>query len=125
MSRQVYLLGVGMMLVALAFVATDWMIGPSPGVTEANARRIKPGMTLGEVEAILGARGLWLGDGTGSFHLPEPYLWTGPDGRVVVKLARSAPEEHGWEQQVVRNGVTFEQTASPGPFARLRAWLGW
>jgi hypothetical protein len=123
MSRQTFLLGVGIAVVALAFAVTDRMIGPSPGVTEANARRIQPGMTLREVEAILGARGFWLGDGTG-FHHPERYQWIGPGARVIVKLARSASEEDGWEQKVVRNGVIFERTASPNPLARLRSWLG-
>jgi hypothetical protein len=124
MSRGVFLLGVGIAVVALAFAVTDCVIGPAPGVTEANARRIRPGMTLREVEAILGARGLWLGDGTGSFFLPEPYVWTGPGGSVVVELARSASEKDGWEQRVVRNGVHFRQTASLNLPAHLRSWLG-
>ena len=48
MSRQVYLLGVGMLLVAGALLLTDWAVRPppAPGVTEANVRRIREGMTL-------------------------------------------------------------------------------
>jgi hypothetical protein len=53
MSRGVYLLGVGMALVALAFVVTDALLW-EPGVTEANVRRIRVGMTMAEVEALLG-----------------------------------------------------------------------
>jgi hypothetical protein len=41
-----------MVLVALAFVITDGVLGARPGVTEANVRRIRAGMTLEEVEAI-------------------------------------------------------------------------
>src|SRR5262245_57281053 len=54
MSRWVYLLGVGLALVALALAFTDWALSLRPGVTEANARRIRHGMKLEEVETILG-----------------------------------------------------------------------
>jgi hypothetical protein len=56
MGRRVYLLGVGLALVALALALTDWAVGPRPGVTEANLRRLKPGMTLAEVQAVFGGR---------------------------------------------------------------------
>ena len=54
MSRRVYLLGVGLALVALALAFTDWALSLQPGVTEANARRIREGVTLAEVEGIFG-----------------------------------------------------------------------
>jgi hypothetical protein len=54
MSRRVYLLGIGLALVALALAVTDWALSLQPGVTEANVRRIRLGMTLEQVEAILG-----------------------------------------------------------------------
>jgi hypothetical protein len=54
MSRQTYFLGLGMALVALAFVVTDEFFPGTPVVTERNCKRIRPGMTLGEVEDILG-----------------------------------------------------------------------
>ena len=55
MPRLVYLAGVGLVLVALAFVVTDaTLIRPQPGATEANVRRVRPGMTIREVEAIVG-----------------------------------------------------------------------
>jgi hypothetical protein len=57
MSRRVYLLGVGLALVALALAVTDWALSLRYGVTEANYRRIRPGMTLEQVEAILGPPG--------------------------------------------------------------------
>ena len=58
MSRLVYLLGVGIALVAGAFLLTDALLW-RPGATEANARRIREGMTLGEVEAIMGRPADW------------------------------------------------------------------
>src|SRR4051794_40501829 len=54
MSRGVYQLGVGMALVALAFVVTDWALSLRPGVTEANVKRVRPGMRLEEVRRLLG-----------------------------------------------------------------------
>src|SRR5262245_32083334 len=54
MPRRVYLLGVGLALVALALAITDAVMGPSPGVTEANVRRIRVGMGMKEVAARLG-----------------------------------------------------------------------
>src|SRR5262249_13549920 len=54
MPRLVYLLGVGIGLVAVAFALTCQILGPAPGVTEANAKRIQKGMALPEVEALLG-----------------------------------------------------------------------
>jgi hypothetical protein len=53
MPRTVFLLGVALFLVALAFLATDASLW-RPGVTEANMRRIRPGMTVTQAEAILG-----------------------------------------------------------------------
>ena len=45
MPRGVYLLGVGLALVALAFVLTDALLW-RPGITEAHVRLIREGMTL-------------------------------------------------------------------------------
>jgi hypothetical protein len=45
MSRGVFLLGVGVALVALGLAVTDWALSLLPGVTEANTRRIRVGMT--------------------------------------------------------------------------------
>jgi hypothetical protein len=77
MSRQVYLLGVGLALVALAFTVTAAALGPRPGATEANVRRIRNGMIREEVEAILGGKGSW-GDRPGA-----PLFRDGSDGRVA------------------------------------------
>jgi hypothetical protein len=55
MPRRVYLLGLGLALVPLALAFTVSVLSLQPGVTEANARRILPGMRLAEVEAILGS----------------------------------------------------------------------
>jgi hypothetical protein len=54
MSRKVYSLGAGLALVALGLAFTGWVLSLQPGVTEANVRRIRPGMTQQPVENLLG-----------------------------------------------------------------------
>jgi hypothetical protein len=56
MNKHIYVAGVALFVVTVAFLLTDWLVW-QPGVTEANVRPIRPGMTLREVEAILGRPG--------------------------------------------------------------------
>jgi hypothetical protein len=122
MPRRVYLLGVGLTLVALALAITDWALSLRPGVTEANVKRIRPGMTTAEVEAILGSAGVCVvrgysshGPMTNCRHLEFSFWrWSGPAGRAWVYVDDSS---------VV--GAGFERSERPNPLARLRAWLGW
>src|SRR5262245_21032151 len=65
MPRLVYLTGVGIGLVAIAFALTCQVLDALPGVTEANVRRIKPGMLRTEVEALFGR--------AADVILPRPY----------------------------------------------------
>lgn len=53
MSRQVFLLGVGIVLIGLGFALTNRILF-QPGITEENAGRIRTGMSRAQVEAILG-----------------------------------------------------------------------
>jgi hypothetical protein len=107
MSRRVYLLGVGLALVALALAFTDWALSLRPGVTEANVRRIRAGMTIREVEALLG------GPKTG---LTEPAIasfWRGDSGEALVVFSSTDRVTDKWFRP--------SSKARPGPFARLRA----
>jgi hypothetical protein len=139
MSRRVYLLGVGLALVAMAFVVMDALLW-EPGVTEANVRRIRPGMTLAQVEAILGGPGespwdrdmrlqprtLSTAGYDGDWHLRtgarrQPVCgrryWEGPSGTAVVHFEFTAGAVLC---------VEFERRPeSRSLLARLRAWLGW
>src|SRR5947209_5536895 len=57
MSKRVFLCGLALAVVALAFLLTDHLLEQlcwEPGVTAASVRRIRPGMTVQEVEAMLG-----------------------------------------------------------------------
>src|SRR5262245_28218837 len=57
MTGRVFLFGAAMALLAVGFTLTDRLIDRMPGVTAANVRRIKPGMTPAQVDALLGRYG--------------------------------------------------------------------
>jgi hypothetical protein len=52
MRRRALLWLVGLALVALALLLTDALLW-QPGLTEDNVHRLRPGMTLAEVEVLL------------------------------------------------------------------------
>ena len=117
MSRWVYLLGAGLALVALGFVVTDALLW-EPDATEANAKRIREGMTVQEASAILGKSGTVMyqceKDQQGPLAL---CIWSGKAGRVTAYLDGGGRiYEVIWEPSAA---------APPGPLARLRTWLGW
>jgi hypothetical protein len=118
MSRRVYLLGVGLALVALALAVTDWALSLQPGVTEANVRRIREGMTLAEAERLLGGppQMAWY-MGRSVLHPPFIAGWRGESGYALLWVNDSAT--------VDRVEWTGRRGAKPGALARLRAWLGW
>jgi hypothetical protein len=118
MPRFIYLLGLGLALIGLALAVTDWVIGTAPGVTEANVRRIRPGMTLEQVEAILG-QDHWPAGGFGTIHFSmSEKIWHGADGSASVWFESSlrAPRP-------VVESAHFRRTAGPRPLERLRSWL--
>jgi len=53
MSKRVYLLGVGSLMVAGALLLTGALLR-APGVTAATVKRVQPGMTSQQVEDLLG-----------------------------------------------------------------------
>jgi hypothetical protein len=114
MSRRVYLLGVGLALVALALAFTDWALSLRPGITAANIKRIRPGMTVTEVEALLGQRG-------GRYFPEDPppavWVWVGPTRSVWVSTDDA--------DRVVEVTVWQPRKGEVSTLARLRAWLGW
>jgi hypothetical protein len=113
--KRAYLWLAGLALVALALLLTDRLLW-QPGLTEDNVRRLRPGMTLAEVEALLG------GPAADTFEMPADwpaYRWRRKwkdraawgeahfraDGRAMAGGGRGHPR--------------------PGILARLRAWPGW
>ncbi len=114
MSRRVYLLGVGITLVALVFVVTDALLGACPGVTAANVRRVRPGMTEAEVTAILGPPSCL------AAHEKKGYwvrLWLANEAVATVRFDDAGLVQCAWFDSI--------PPLQPGPLARLRAWLGW
>jgi hypothetical protein len=127
MSRRVYLLGLGLALVAVGLAFTDWVLSLQPGVTEANVRRIRRGMRDEEVYSLLGPpvndTGLLLSltldlSDRGQLN-PDISVaaWEGADGTAAVTFDADG--------MVVRAYFFARQPLAPSPFARLRAWLGW
>jgi hypothetical protein len=80
MSKQVYRLGIAVALVSLGFVVTNQLLTPPPGVTEVNVKRLRPGMTLDQIEAILGQRPERQGFGVGSGGFGRPFGGFGSGG---------------------------------------------
>jgi hypothetical protein len=130
MSRRVYLLGIALALVALGLVLTDALLW-RPEATETNLRRIRPGMTLREVEAILGGPA----DRTYDIrrfprHMREMYYrpgekwtrgWAGSHGEAIVNFDdEDRVSSTCWDE--VEN---TDPDSTPSPLARLRTWLGW
>ncbi len=109
MPRTVFLLGVALLLVALAFLATDALLW-RPGVTEANVRRVRAGMTLQEVQAILGEGGK-IPFGYGA---PALRMWEGGAGVAVVSFTTAG--------RVM--DAAFLPAATASPLDPLRKALG-
>src|SRR5206468_9666291 len=110
--RAQLLIGVALVLVALA--VTIWLLAPPPGSLEVSSGWITPGMTLSEVEAVLGK------------HDPEgrqrrgfdTYMsWNVPEGIVGVTF--------GPDERVSKAELWGVPVQRPSLLARLRAWLGW
>ena len=115
MSRQVYLLGVGLALLAGAFLLADDLLW-GPPVTEADARRIRPGMTLRKVEAILG-RPADVTEQGAEAGIVARFWYHVPTGVVMVRF--------GPDLRVTRGGCLYIASPRPSLLARLRVWLGW
>jgi hypothetical protein len=115
MSRGVYLLGVGIVLVAGAFLLTDRLLW-RPGVTEANVRRIRPGMTVQQVEGLLGGPARYPVSQNDGWDRSWAGLWFGPDGVADVYF-----DQHG---RVEDGKFVWNQPRPPGPLDRLLSGLG-
>jgi hypothetical protein len=129
MSRGVFLLGVGIALVAMAFALTDWMLGLRLGVSEANVRRIRLGMTFEEVEAILG-QDFWLNRAGGTISwFQSEYLWFASDGVALVQFTSSISDRRARVESAQfrrgRHHHPFQQLRQQRPLQRLRAGIGW
>jgi hypothetical protein len=102
-------------LVVGALLLTDALLW-RPGLTEDNIKRLRHGMTLEEVEALLG------GPAADTFEKPPDYPafrwqreWREGGADVVVQFFADG------RAMAAAGG----RRARPGSLARLRRWLGW
>jgi hypothetical protein len=117
----VYLLGVGLALVALAFATTEAALASrAPGVTRANARRVRPGMTPAEAAAILRGLGDFLALDHHGADAESVGDWdcVGSSGIVRLSFRDGRVERAEW----IPWGCDSPATDL---LARLGAWLGW
>ena len=124
MPRLVYLTGLALLLLAITFLLTHELLW-QPGVTEGNARRIRAGMALGDVEALLGgAAGQEISPQLWSIKahprgrlVPWFRIWGGAPGQVWVRFDR--------QDRVEWAGFSPAGAAQPGPLDRLSSQIGW
>jgi hypothetical protein len=122
MPRWVFLLAVVIGLLTAVFVTTDALLGMRPGVTERNVRRIKEGMSVSEVEALLGGPGVrspWQPEGqfqAGGLQFSwHDYFWAGSEGNARVSFIR-------WSNSATKfvRAASFHRAPTKSPLT----WLG-
>ena len=139
MSRRVYLLGAGLTLVALALAFTDRALTQPVGPMEAKTKCIRPGMTLEEVETVIGKI-------EGTFALPDERSGRRLTDREGLKAFLNDPSRMKTGMSLARGevggviAIHFREDGrvaraewwpgghppeESGLLARLRAWLGW
>ena len=109
----------GLALVVGALLLTDRLLW-QPGLTEDNVRRVRPGMTLAEVEELLGGPAAetidWQVEGT--MHAPTSVRWRW----------RWQAEGAAVDVQFFADGTAMAaggRKLTPGPLARLPSLLRW
>ena len=103
----------------VALTGGGWLFWPRTAITRENAAKIQVGMTLAEVEAILGG----------------PARDEAPKRQVLVKI-QSVHHDCEWNSDHVSVWVHLDAQGrvtecraipvppAPGPLERLRRWLG-
>jgi hypothetical protein len=120
MSRRTRrLLPLVLLVATVPLAVAAWLLWPPTAITPKNAERIRPGMTLAEVEAILGG----------------PARDEAPKQPPLVNIQSVRPDREWNSDQVsvcvfldaagrVRECRAFLVPRPPGPVDRLRRWLG-
>jgi hypothetical protein len=112
MPRLVYLLGVGIGLVAIAFALTYQLLTPPPGVTLENVRRVQPGMSRDQVERLLGGPGKQAVILRYGPVCPHELTWVGRDCVLFVTF-----DDH-WRVEVAAP-IDARPPGGPTPYPRL------
>jgi hypothetical protein len=95
--RRILLLALPVVLM-LTPVAVWLLLAPGTAITRANADRIHPGMTLADVEAILGGPARDETTGAVAVDRPGPLVFTAPMGRMI----------YSWQSDEVTIGVQVD-----------------
>ena len=120
MRRRTLLWLSGLALVTGALLLTDRLLW-TPGLAEDNVRRIRPGLTLAEIEELLGGPATetidWQAEG-------------GPLAQMGIRWQRHWRVEGATvDVQFFADGTVMAagggRRARPGPLSRLRSLLGW
>src|SRR5262249_35520607 len=119
MRRRVLLWLAGVALVVGALLLTDRLLW-QPGLTEGNVRRLRPGMPLAEVEALLGGPATWEMD----------LRQEAPGEKLGFRWLRKWVDEGArLEVQFFEDGRVMAAAGwgrpPAGPPARVRSWWGW
>ncbi len=141
-KRSRHFLFLSLVSVVVALAVGLWLLWPRTAITRENAAKIKVGMTLAEVESILG--GPDRDEGTGTFiYTDESREWDGARGNGVItattNVRKDGSEYQGrrmWKSDTVMILIDFNEeilvsnTESIGlapvaesPLDMLRRWL--
>jgi hypothetical protein len=108
-SRWRWVLGAALGGALLAAGVIWWQRHPAPGVTYANYRQIQSGLTLAEVEAVLGGPGEvmptpWSGKRRRCWFREDLEIWVdfGPDERVLFCHAPPSKPRPAWLAALLR-----------------------
>jgi hypothetical protein len=118
--RRLLLLALPVALALLAVGAT-WLLLPQTAITRANAARIKPGMTLAQVEAILGGPARHEGDSGVLIQGVPPLEWETDGLLVCVSFSREGFYDPVGSGQVDHCNVHSREQILLEEFRR---WLG-
>jgi hypothetical protein len=132
MRRRRLLLVVGAVALLVTGLALFlWLMGPTPGVTWENFHRLREGMSVIDVQALLG-------------QPYETFEW--PEGSCPKELLHQAKTDRCWRSEEVAICLVFDDSSrltfgradrpkGPGPAEYLssdenfldliRRWLGW
>jgi hypothetical protein len=123
MKRQVVAVGIGACLIALAWGLTNSLLGPTAAVTEANFKRVQEGMTIEEVEALLGPPQMTGASSNAMATLP-PNFWFTEDFVYTVSYDLEGQVLYTRRYSAKRFPLRPSLPQQKTPIERVRSWLG-
>jgi hypothetical protein len=101
--RRVLFFGAGVLATA-GVLGAYGMMRPRPGVTRANCERIRDGMTLRQVEDLLGGPPTYTDEPGGTTFtdyskLPTERAWLAAEGTVTVRFMQGRVQSCRWQQR--------------------------